>query len=324
MRRCAIVVGLTLVSMLAASDLFAQFGSLRGKVVDTDGNPVPDATVVVEPIRGQAMSLNSKTGDDGKFQQLTTHTSGPWVVTITKEGYVSWRTPDPIRVPLSGAPVTLPTVTLARTAPSAEEVRSQQFKGATDLLIAADAAWRAGDATGAREKLDAAEAAFTEFVELNPALSGGYFNLALVLDRKQEWNQASANYLKALELEPEMVDASVGAGAALINAREPARAAEVLEAALARNTDHTRLQSLLALARYNEGRLAEAAALFETVREAAPADPEPCYYLGMIAVQENRADDAVALLEEYLSLDPLDPANVETARDLIAALKKTE
>ena len=322
MRRFALLFGLALVSLLAASDAFAQFGGIRGQVLDDDGNPLKDATVVVEALGSQKYVLESKTGKDGSFQQVTTHTSGPWIITVTKDGYQPWRSVDPLRIPLGGQTVVLPTVTLARRA-TVSEVRSGQFKEATDLLMEADVAAQAGD-PGAQAKLDEAEAAFQAFVAENPDEAGAYFNLGLIYDRKQDWEEATANYLKAAELNPQMVDASVGAAAALINARESARAIEVLEGALAANPDHASLQSLLALARYNEGNMAEAAALYEKVRQAMPDNPEPLYYLGMIAVQENRRDDAVALLEEFIALGPPDPASVETAKNLLAALTKTE
>lgn len=323
MRRFFILVGLTMVSALTASHAFAQFGGIRGQVVDDEGNPLKDAKVVVETIGGQKFTLESKTGKDGTFHQVTTHTSGPWIVTVTREGYQPWRTADPLRIPLGGQTVVLPTVTLARRA-TVSEVRSGQFKEATDLIVAADAAAQAGDATGAQAKLDEAEAAFKSFVAENPDEAGAYFNLGLIYDRRQDWGQASESYLKAAELNPEMTDASVGAAAALINAQDSARAAEVLEGALVAHPDNASLQSLMALARYNQGNMAEAAALYEKVRQAMPGNPEPLYYLGMIAVQENRRDDAVALLEEFLSLNPPDPASVETAKNLLAALTKTE
>lgn len=323
MRRFPLLIGLTMVSLLTASHALAQFGGVRGKVVDDEGNPLKDAQVVVETTAGQKFTLESKTGKDGSFHQVTTHTSGPWIVTITKEGYQPWRTVDPLRILLGGETLVLPTVTLARRVTEGE-VRSQQFTEATTLLTEADAARQAGDQAKALAKLDEAEAAFEAFLAENPEEAGAYFNLGLVYDRRQDWEPAIANYLKAAELKPEMAEASVGAGAALINARESARAVEVLEHALAAHPDHTPLQSLLALAQFNEGNTVAAAELFEKVRQTMPDNPEPLYYLGMIAVQESRREDAVGLLEEFLSLNPSDAANVETAQGLLAALTKKE
>jgi cytochrome c-type biogenesis protein CcmH/NrfG len=324
MKRLPLIVGLTVVSTLVASDLRAQFGSVRGRVVDDGGQPVADARVVVETIAGQKFKLESKTKKDGAFHQVTTHTSGPWVVSVSKDGYNAWQSPGPLRIPLGGDTITLPDITLAKIRPSEAEIRSEQFKDATDLLMAAEAARQAGDGVTTQEKLDAAEAALQAFIEKNPEEAAAHFNLGLVRDHKQAWEKAAAAYLRAVELSPEMVDAAVGAGAALINARQPARAIEVLEGALAGHPDHTRLQGMLALARYNEGSQDQAMALFEKVRGAEPDNPEPYYYLGMIAVQQNRPADAVTLLEKYVSMNPPNPAELETAKGLIAALKKKE
>lgn len=322
MRRLAPLFTLGLL-LLTASPALAQFGGVRGKVVDQDGTPLKDAKVVVETIAGQKFTLESKTSEDGTFHQVTTHTSGPWIVTVTKDGYQPWRTVDPLRVALGGDTVVLPTVTLARRA-TVSEVRSGQFKEATDLLVEADAARQAGDAARAQAKLDEAEAAFESFLAENPDEAGAHFNLGLVYDREQDWERASSSYLEALRLNPDMTDAVRGAAAALINAQDSARAAEVLEAALAAHPEDPSLLSLMALSQYNQGHMDEAAPLYEKVREAMPDSPAPLYYLGMIAVQENRREDAVSLLEAFVALNPPDPASVETARNLLAALRKSE
>jgi superkiller protein 3 len=160
------------------------------------------------------------------------------------------------------------------------------------------------------------------FIQENPEESAARFNLALVYDRMQEWEKAIAAYEKALELDPESVDAAVGGGAALINAKQLPRAVESLRSALANHPDHLRLQELLALALYNQGQPEEASALYEKVREAEPENPTPYYYLGMIAVQETRAADAIELLERFVAMNPPNPADVEAAKGLIEALKK--
>ena len=55
---------------------------------------------------------------------------------------------------------------------------------------------------------------------------------------------------------------------------------------------------------------------------ADPTNAEPYYYLGTIAVGQNKTAECIAHLEKYLSLNPQNAQNVATAKGLIAALKK--
>ena len=86
----------------------------------------------------------------------------------------------------------------------------------------------------------------------------------------------------------------------------------------------SRVQSLLALARYNSGRYAEAGVLYEKVHARdAPITPSPNYYLGLIALNEGRLADALGLLDKFVAMKATaNPANVKNAEDVIAVLKK--
>jgi Flp pilus assembly protein TadD len=320
MRRLGLVVGLALASLVASNEVYAQVGSIRGKVLDNDGNPVVDAVVVVRPTEGMGLTFKAKTKKDGTFVLITSQTSGPFAVRISKEGLKAWESDGPMRVPLGGDPIPL-EVRMGPDLQKVSEAHTQAFGAAASLLQAAEAARQAGDAAGAQKKLDEAEKAFQELLAKNPSDSRTYFNLALVYDAKQQSDRAVASYLKAAELEPTLADAYVGAGAALINARQSPKAIEMLEKGLAVNAGNIRLEWLLGLARYNERSFPGAIEMFEKLKESAPSDPEPYYYLGMIALDQNKIDDAKASLRKYVSMSP-PTANRKLAEDLLAALEK--
>jgi tetratricopeptide (TPR) repeat protein len=321
MRRLGLVIGLALVSLVASSDALAQVGSIRGKVLDNDGNPVVDAVIVVRPTQGMGLTFKAKTKKDGAFVLITSQTSGPFTVKVSKEGFKTWESEGPMKVPLGGDPIPL-EVRLGPDLQKASEARAQAFGTASGLLQEAEATRQAGDTAGAQKKLDEAEKAFQELLAKNPSNSRAYFNLALVHDARQQWQQAVTSYLKAAELEPALTDAYVGAGAALINTRQSAKAIEVLEKGLATSAGHVRLEWLLGLARYNERSFPGAIEMFEKVKESAPADPEPYYYLGMIALDQNRIEDAKELLRKYVSMQSPNAGNRKLAEDLLAALDK--
>jgi cytochrome c-type biogenesis protein CcmH/NrfG len=328
---------------LAPSSAWAQVGSVRGKVVDGEGSAVADATVSVRAAAGRGLTFKSKTKKDGTFLQLTAQTSGPWTVTISKDGYKSWETATPLQVPLGGEAVVLPTVTLwtsndsrapvtmtQETAKRVEAERkeldalSAQVDAATGDIEAADMAQQAGDATLATQKLDAAEAAYRALVETNPTIARLHLNLALVLEKKQLWDAAEASYLKAAEINPELIEAYVGAAAMDMNAGQPAKAVELLERALKTHAEDPQLQFLMGLARFNMGDYALASALFEKVRQTDAGNAEPYYYLGVIAVAQNRAAEAVGLLQKYVAMRPTNARNLKVAEDMLAALKKAK
>ena len=72
---------------------------------------------------------------------------------------------------------------------------------------------------------------------------------------------------------------------------------------------------------FNSGKQAEASEVFEKIVAADPASAEPHYYLGTIAVGQNKTAEAIAHLEKYLSLNP-QGGNVATAKGLLGYLKK--
>ena len=54
-----------------------------------------------------------------------------------------------------------------------------------------------------------------------------------------------------------------------------------------------------------------------------PENPEVLYHLGVTAVGLNKGDDAVKYLEKYVSMNPTNKENLESAKVLIPAIKQT-
>jgi tetratricopeptide (TPR) repeat protein len=343
MKRFGRVLGFAGLLGMMAGGAFAQVGTVRGKVVDSEGNAVAGATVSVTAAAGRGLGFESKTKKDGTFLQLTARTSGPWTISVAKEGYQTWQMREPIEVPLGKDAVQLPTITLygagdarapvAMTEEQAKKAAAERREfdalaanvdAATALMEAADAAQQAGDAALATEKLDAAEAAYRALADAHPAIARLHFNLGLVYEKKRQWDNAAAAYMKAGELKPEMTEAYAAAAAMKLSAGQFAAAGELLEQALKDNADNTQLQFLLGLARFNQGKYPEATTLFEKVRQTDSANAEPYYYLGVIAVAQNRVADCIGLLQKYLAMRPSNARNLKVAQVMLASLKKTK
>lgn len=88
-----------------------------------------------------------------------------------------------------------------------------------------------------------------------------------------------------------------------------------------------KLQSLLqtALAHHRAGRLDQAAALYDQVRQAAPKLFDPVHLAGTVAYQQGRYADAVALLTRAAALDPRSaPCSLRLGLALLAQQRPEE
>ncbi len=71
---------------LTAADAFAQLGSIRGKIVDEDGNPIGGVECSIEVSGGGGRRTNAKTKGNGQFTKGGMR-PGTYTVVCDKEGY---------------------------------------------------------------------------------------------------------------------------------------------------------------------------------------------------------------------------------------------
>jgi superkiller protein 3 len=92
--RLAIAVLVAAVA-LAWGPAFGQAGlaEVQGKVVDADGNPVPDAVVTFKNTTNSALEFTAKTNRKGTYflPNLVYNEPGEWAVTVAAEGYAPSR-----------------------------------------------------------------------------------------------------------------------------------------------------------------------------------------------------------------------------------------
>lgn len=97
-------------------------------------------------------------------------------------------------------------------------------------------------------------------------------NLGVALLEQFNYKEAAAQFRRALSLDPNLKIAQINLAIALFNARD-------IQASL------------------------EAA---KTAAQSAPDKPQPVYILGLIAREQNRTEDAIALFQRVLASDPAD------------------
>ncbi len=85
MKRALVVAGLLLGAGFLAAPAQAQTGSARGKVLDSQGQPIADAKVLIEFQGGITRKFETKTNKKGEYMQVGMQ-PGPYRFTASKEG----------------------------------------------------------------------------------------------------------------------------------------------------------------------------------------------------------------------------------------------
>jgi Flp pilus assembly protein TadD len=294
-----------LVALVFSAPAFAQ-GIVKGKVVDEKGQPVADAKV---SIAGPARNAETKTNNRGEFVQVGLQ-SGRYTVTVSKD-----------KVGQSAQQVTVSQGTPAEAnfTLTPTSGMSPEQKAVQEAAASAIDALRAGRDDEAITKLN-------DVVTKLPTCSDCYYNLGLAYTHKQQWPEAEAALKKAIELKPTNPDPYNGL-ANVYNAQKK------FDEALAMNQKATELAGSTAgagggggaeavynqgVVLFNAGKYAEAKGQFEAATKADPNNANAFYQLGMTNLNLGQIPDAVAALETFLKLAPMDPKAAQVQQSLPA------
>ena len=301
----SIVGGAALMLAFSAGTAWAQYGTVRGKVVDDKGQPLAEAEVILELQGDMAKKSTLKTGKKGDFIQVGLP-RGSYKVTVSKIGF------QPVAVPAqvaTGETADLGEIKLApATGAAARSQTNAELNKAVELAQAGD--------------FDGAEAAFRDFLTKNPAHATAHYNLGYVLNRKKDYPNAEASLRKAIELDPDMAQAYPLLMHVASKTGKGAEAFDMLTKAAAERADNPEFQYSYGVAAFNSNKSAEANAAMTKVVAAAPDNTEAYYYLGMSSLHIGKTPEAVKHLEKYLTMSPTNAENAATAKAIIPELKK--
>ena len=76
-----------------------------------------------------------------------------------------------------------------------------------------------GKAYFEEENYDKARVEFKNVLQIDPKTAAPYFYIGQIEEKKQEWRKAFGNYSKAVDLDPELVDARIHLGRCLCAGR---------------------------------------------------------------------------------------------------------
>jgi tetratricopeptide (TPR) repeat protein len=309
------VLALAVLLTCAAAPALAQ-SVMRGKVVDAQGKPVPDAEVLFEA-QGVNRQVRTKTDRNGDFLQVGL-ASGEYKVTVSKQGVGN--ATQPARVSQGQNPPM--NFTLAPAAAPGTGIAAADKAAAAKLqALAAQGveAMKAG-------RNDEAIAAFTNVIATVPTCADCYYNMAVAYTNKKEYAEAEAAYKKVIELKPDSAEAYTGL-ANIYNAQKKFDLASEASANAAKysNSGVAGATGGSAEAIYNQGvilfnsqKFPDAKAQFEAAVKTDPNMAMAHYQLGMTALNLGDFALAVSSLETYLKLDPNGPKAAEVKASLPA------
>ena len=306
--KCALIAGGCLLSLaFLTAPLEAQTGAAHGRVVDSEGNAVPQATVLVEFQGEMTVRYELETNKKGRFMKVGLH-PGPYLFTASKEGYRS--SSVELRVSLGDRTKTpdIELTSLAKLAKKRGEAQNKKFSQAVELTES--------------KQFDEAVALFMEVLEEVPGVPEIYLNLAYIYVQQKDWANAEASYLKTLELSPGIRQAMTGLSGVYMETGRDAEAQELVNRAARENPEDAAAQFSLGIFLSNSGKTAEAISAFEAVLAADDTVAEAHFHLGTLLVGQGNVPEALQHLETYVSMDATQEEKVATANKLIAALEQ--
>jgi Tfp pilus assembly protein PilF len=298
-----------------------------GRVVDGQGNPIPDVQVLLDYKGPVVQKYRTKTDKTGKFIHLRVY-EGLYRVTLTKDGLGTASFDFVVQeIPSTQLPPDLKFVVKAATTPPpppgsglapASTVAGAPAvdlgKVTADLNAAADLAGQG--------RVDEAVAAYEAIAAAAPQIPLAHYRLAAAYKKKGDTAKAEASFRKSIELDPGFVDGYVSLATLLAESGKREQAIEVVRQGGAANEKSGRLRYALGVLEVGAGNNAAAREAFLKAESLDPQDFATQFQLATVALNMNDRAEAVARLEKYIAAAPPSAPDMAVAKSLLAALQK--
>jgi len=303
------MIAFSVVGSLVAIDAFAQLGSIRGKLVDEEGNPVADAECTIEVAGEGGRRSKTKSKKGGDFTKGGVR-PGMYSILCEKEGFRKL----PLQTQVSAFDqANLGQHVFYRLAPG--ELSESQHARATELLEEFNMASESGNDEETLAKL-------MELQEMMPESTEVTFNIAATYEAMGDKENAIEKYTETAEANPNLAyDSWLAVGEMHFKDREWAEAAGALRKAIDIKAVDPVVMFSYSVYSANAGDALSAKTGYEKTLELDPNHALAHYQLGLAAVSETESDVAIHHFEQFLSLAP-DHDQAEAARGVIKALKE--
>lgn len=325
------LVASVVLSVPAAALAQLDASQVRGTVVDTQGQPLAGVAVEME-FKGESRAKivrTVQTDKKGSFVRVGMK-AGDWTLTFRKDGFKTVGLNTYLSM---GGLSEIPPVTLEVAAPDpAAQQAAANAAAAADAAKAASAsaadAKRLGEAyANALSTMQAglnaeAEAQFKAVVAELPNLAEAHYNLGYLAMQRNAPDEAAAAFRKTIELQPGSGEARIALARLLVSQGKGDEALALLKEKAADHAEDGRYQYALGATAFDLGRNAEAEPAFLKAAELDPSNAESLFFLGSIALGSNDVPGAVKHLQKFIGVAPATSPNLETAKALLATLKK--
>lgn len=304
-------VALAAMFAFVAAEAFAQTGSVMGKLVDDQGNPIAGAECIIELSGGGGRRTKATSKDDGSFARQGIR-PGMYTIRCEKDGF------QPLALQTEVSSMGRADLGRQVLFPLAEgELSEKDHARATALLADVSGSSESGDDEEALKKL-------FELYELMPTSSEIVFNIATTYERMGDVENAVKYYTQAAEENPDLAyDSWLAVGDLQGKARQWAEAAAAMKKAMdIKQTDSVAMFNYAVYAQ-NAGDADAAIVAYEKTIEIDPNQAVAHYQLGLIAVGKAENDVALAHFEKFIELAP-DHDKADEAQGVIDALKAAE
>ncbi|HTY63351.1 MAG TPA: tetratricopeptide repeat protein [Acidobacteriota bacterium] len=319
-----LTVGWLLVMAVAGS---AQTRSVKGKVIDDKGQPVESAQITIMGT-DITRSFTCKTNKKGEYLYLLGQQVGTYRIVVRKEGFKP-DVKENVRPELGEAAVVDFTISpgadyklpfemdqkdLADYKKKYEEQqKKKQFSGEVQ------AAFKQGVQLTNEGKYDEALAEFNKALEKEPEQPAIHAAIGNAYAKAGKNDQALASYQKAISLSPNDPDLYTTAGITMNAMGKTAEAQDAFKKAAALNPQAAAQNYYnLGVIFMNSGKTDEAADAFKQSVAADPNFAESYYQLGM-ALSGKQISAAIDALKKYIAIGKK-PDQVEVAKQIIQAL----
>lgn len=333
MKRVALAVlsAAVLTFLVGSSPVSAQLerAQVRGRVFDTDHNPIADV-VVKFTYKGEKSGSQSvfkvSTDKKGGFVRIGIPI-GNYALTFFKPGY-KLQTIESVLSGMGGLSE-IPDVVLVKLPEGAQGLPPDASK--EDIDAAQKRAEQTAklrkvinDAMAAVEAKDwaTAEGLLYQVLKEAPNQPIVYVNLGYIAREKGNLPAAEDAYRKAVELDPADGESLAILGVVLESNGKRAEALDLLVKAAPRFESNLAFQSALGAIAMNGGRNEEAEAAFKKVLALKPSSAEAHLHLATFALNRGNTEEALGHLKQCVALAPAGSPNSDLAKQLIAALAK--
>jgi tetratricopeptide (TPR) repeat protein len=151
-----------------------------------------------------------------------------------------------------------------------------------------------------------AHACLSKWIEIEPHTAKPYLLRGWTLERLNNHKAATADYHRALELDPDLIPARLRVVEMLLEDKQAPEAVPHLERLVRQAPDNPQVQARLGMCRFLQGRGEEARRLMEAAVVHLPKDPALLVTLANLDLQDGRGADAERRLRTVLEADPSD------------------